>query len=145
MAWTFLIRTPEMVEAGVRVVLRERLGERVTKEGRQLRGSRLRFNPDLVCDRGVAIADVKYKLSMGEWTRADLYQIIAFAEAFGSSDGAIVRFRASQTPRLPDLVVGSKRIREVTWIADASEPPAAAAEGLVNDVISWLSGCADMQ
>ena len=142
-AWTFLIRTPEMVEAGLRRVLTECLGQRVAKEGRHLKGSKVTFSPDLVFDRGVAIADVKYKLSTGDWSRPDLYQVIAFAEAFGAQYGAIVRFRASQTPRLPDLVVGSKRIREVTWLADDSQTPGVVADGLVNDVAAWLSGCTE--
>lgn len=83
-AWTFLIRTPEMVEAGVRSVLAERLGPgTVRKEGRQLVGSTLTFNPDLVFGGpAVAVGDVKYKLAGGDWDRSDLYQVVAFATAF---------------------------------------------------------------
>ena len=68
-ARTFLIRTPEMVEEGIRRVLQRRLGHRwrIEKKGRQLIGSSLTFNPDLVVDDGFAVADVKYKWTDKDW------------------------------------------------------------------------------
>ncbi len=138
-AWSFLIRTPELVEAGVRQVLAERLGRgRVTKEGRQLAGTTLTFNPDLVFDGGVAIGDVKYKLSSGDWSRPDLYQTIAFAEAFGATNGVVVRFRRSDVAAAPPLVVGTQSIREVAWLADDAIDPIDAAMALADEIQAWL-------
>jgi hypothetical protein len=138
-AWTFLIRTPELVEAGIRALLADELGSaRVTKEGRQLVGSSLTFNPDLVFDSGAAVGDVKYKLSRGDWNRADLYQTIAFAEAFGSNRGVVVRFRHPGIAAAPDLLVGKKSIHEVTWVADDSIPAAEAGRKMAKDVAAWI-------
>jgi 5-methylcytosine-specific restriction enzyme subunit McrC len=52
-AWSFLIRTPEMVEAGLRQVLTEGLSQRwrVAKGHLQLPGSTKTLNPDLVFGR----------------------------------------------------------------------------------------------
>lgn len=138
-AWTFLIRTPEMVEAGVLEVLRKAIGEtHVRKEGKQLVGSTMTFTPDLVFDGGAAVGDVKYKLSGGDWARSDLYQIVAFAEAFQTPMGAIVRFRRTETAPLEPIVVGQKHISELTWCADPELSPAAAAAALAADVATWL-------
>lgn len=138
-AWSFLIRTPEMVEAGIRRVLVVRLGaDRVTKERKHLVGSTLTFNPDLVFDHGEAVGDVKYKTSTGEWNRSDLYQTIAFAEAFGASRGLVIRFRSEDVDQAPDLIVGSKSIHEVTWPADNWVRPDDAAEAVATAVEAWL-------
>lgn len=52
-AWSFLIRTPEMVERGLLSILVDRLGPARVRKGRlQLAGSTLNFNPDLVFDGG---------------------------------------------------------------------------------------------
>ncbi len=66
-------------------------------------------------DGGRAIGDVKYKLSKGEWDRADLYEVIAFAEAYRASQGLILRFREPGVPALAELAVGAKTVHEVTW------------------------------
>ena len=59
-AWTFLIRSPELVEVGVLAVLREGLppGEAPIKRAMSLAGSRLKLYPDLVFPTGRAIGDV---------------------------------------------------------------------------------------
>lgn len=138
-AWTFLIRTPDVVESGIRTVLARSIGpNRVTKEGRQATGSTLTFNPDLVFDRGVAVGDVKYKMAAGEWARADLYQVIAFAEAFRTNVASIVRFRRPTTAPMTDVVVGETWIREVTWLADGDLDPPEAATMLGRDISDWL-------
>jgi hypothetical protein len=139
-AWTFLIRTPEMVEAGVRAVLAERLGpETVRKEGRQLVGSSLTFNPDLVFGAPSAVGDVKYKLAGGDWDRGDLYQVVAFAAAFRVDEALLVRFRGSEVAALPDVKVGDIGIREVTWLADPEVTAGSAATALAEDVEIWLA------
>jgi hypothetical protein len=138
-AWSFLIRTPEMIERGLLGILADRLGPaRVRKGHLQLAGSALTFNPDLVFDRGRAIGDVKYKLSTGEWDRADLYEVIAFAEAYRASQGLILRFREPGVPAIADLSVGTKTVHEVTWRADPSVDPVDAANEVAEEVAHWL-------
>ncbi len=130
---------PRLPLQTLRVVLQERLGgARVRKEGRQLVGSTLTFNPDLVFDGGSAVGDVKYKMSGGDWSRADLYQTIAFAEAFGANRGLIIRFRGPGVRDAPDLWVGAKAIHEVTWRADSLTSSSEAADAMATDVLSWL-------
>jgi hypothetical protein len=89
-------------------------------------------------DAGRAVADVKYKLSRGEWDRSDLFQVIAFAEAFRARDGAVFRFRSPGTRTMSPLVVGEKRIAELTWPADERIDPAEAAAELVCSTRGWL-------
>jgi hypothetical protein len=144
-AWSFLIRTPDMVERGLLAILADRLGlARVRKGHLQLAGSTLTFNPDLVFDGGRAIGDVKYKLSTGEWDRADLYEVIAFAEAYRASQGLVLRFREPGVPSIADLRVGTKTVHEVTWSADPSVDPAAAAHEVAEEVAHWLGEAAQL-
>ena len=99
-ARTFLIRTPEMVEEGIRRILQRRLGHRwrYREEGAATRRARdLTFNPDLVVDDGFAIADVKYKWTDKDWVRSDLYQTVAFAVEYRTNVAALVGFRRSES------------------------------------------------
>jgi hypothetical protein len=138
-AWSFLLRTPEMVERGILGVLADRLGPaRVWKGHLQLPGSTLTFNPDQVFDGGRAIGDLKYKLSGGDWDRADLYEVIAFAEAYRAPRGLIIRFRKPGVPAAADLTVGSISVHEVTWVADPSVNPVDASSAVADEVADWL-------
>jgi 5-methylcytosine-specific restriction enzyme subunit McrC len=142
-AWGFLIRTPEMIEDGLRAVLTKSLGkERVQKKGVQLAGTSLTINPDLLFDKGRAVADVKYKLSSGEWYRPDLYQVIAFAEAFRAPAAALLRFRRPGVPEMSELAVGDKRITEITWHADERLEPGEAAHHFAAETGAWLESLA---
>lgn len=138
-AWTFLFRTPDMVEDGIRGLLVGGLGSsRVQKRGIQLAGSSMTFNPDLLFDRGLAVGDVKYKISGGDWDRPDLNQAITFAEAFGASEAAIVRFRNPGTAKVPEAMIGKKRLSEITWPLDQEFSPVESGERLLDDTRSWL-------
>ena len=108
------------------------------KEGRQLVGSSLTFNPDLVFGAPSAVGDVKYKLAGGDWDRGDLYQVVAFAAAFRVDEGLLVRFRASEVAPLSDVKVGDISVREATWLADPEESAESAAAALAADVGAWL-------
>lgn len=140
-AWTFLIRTPELIEEGVRAVLRRELAGRreVVKQGRQIPGSTLTFNPDLLFDGGTAIGDVKYKWLGREWKRTDLYQAVAFAVAFETDLAALGGFRATPLPAPRRLVIGDIEVREFEWIANADVPPEEAGKILATAVDQWLS------
>ena len=128
-----------MVERGLTSILRDALGaHRVRKGHFQLASSRVTFNPDLVFDAGRAVGDVKYKLSAGDWDRSDLYQAIAFAEAYRAERALIVRFRGPSTGPAPDLLVGGKAIHEVTWRSDAAVSASDAGIEVAEAVATWL-------
>lgn len=139
-ARTFLIRTPEMVEEGIRRILQRSLGDRwqIEKRGRQLVGSTMSFNPDLVVDDGLAVADVKYKWTTNEWVRADLYQIVAFAAEYRTQVAAVIGFGRSDSERRP-IQVGSIRVDPLDWNASETVSPQEAGERLTHDVEGWLS------
>ena len=60
--WSFLIRTPTMIEAGVRSLLQRSFPPPfLRKQGMRLEGSSLTITPDLLVAGGAAVADVKYK------------------------------------------------------------------------------------
>jgi hypothetical protein len=138
-AWTFLIRTPEMVEEGLRRILVDALAgsHKLTKQGLQLQGSTKTLNPDLVFDGGSAIGDVKYKLTGKDWRTADLYQSVAFATGFGAKRSLVVTFGNASTP-LPALQVGDVRVTNLVWQASDTVQPAAAGTLLASQVMNWL-------
>jgi 5-methylcytosine-specific restriction enzyme subunit McrC len=140
--WTFLIRTPETVEEALRLLLSEALRDvSVDKSGLQIPGTSLTFNPDLVFRPLSAIGDVKYKLSTGEWTRPDLYQLVAFATGFRVRHALLVRFREPTVPTSCDLMVGDVRVSECTWTADPLIPASTAAAQFVDGVRDWIANC----
>lgn len=145
LAWTFLIPTPNLVEAALLRILHDHLAPlwSVEKRGRQLPNSTLTFNPDLVFSRSgnsttAAIGDVKYKLATIDWNRADLYQLIAFATAFSAPTAALITFRNPQTAPLPPLQVGPIQVTELSWPADEAISPADAARLLTERTALWL-------
>lgn len=139
-AWTFLIRTPEMVEDGLRSLLQQRLGDdRVYKRPMQLGGTRMKVDPDLIFKNPDAVGDVKYKVSKGGWYRPDLYQVVAFAEAHAVDRSVIVRFRKPSTRQLRPIQFGKTGVREITWDADESKDPHVCAEEVVSEVEAWLA------
>jgi len=141
--WTFLIRTPDAVEDALRLFLTEALPDGgVHKTGLQLKGTALTFSPDLVFGAPSAVGDVKYKLSPGEWTRSDLYQLVAFATGFRVHHALLVRFREPAELRCHDLAVGDVHVSERTWPADPLIPAATAAAQFVDSVRDWIASCA---
>jgi 5-methylcytosine-specific restriction enzyme subunit McrC len=139
-AWTFLIRTPELIEEGIRAVLKRELAGRrqIVKQGRQIPGSSLTFSPDLLFDGGLATGDVKYKWLGREWKRADLYQAIAFAVAFDTDLAALGGFRATPLFEPRRVVIGNIEVREFGWIANSDVPPEEAASILAGSLDDWL-------
>ena len=139
-AWTFLLRTPQAIEEGVRSVLAERLagvGVPVVKGSLGLQGSSHRLLPDLVFGTQ-AIGDVKYKLAAPDWSRNDLYQITAFATGYRVERAALVAFAGAGGGALPDLQMGSVRLRAFLWDASPGVPPEDAADRLGAAVEGWL-------
>ncbi len=139
-AWSFLIRTPEMIEEGVRVVLRDGLADivKVERRGLQLVGTALRLQPDLVFGKR-AIGDVKYKLCTSEWQRSDLYQITAFASGFRLTHGGLFGFVLDPSLSLPQLSVGEIELRAFLWNASSDVAPDLSAALLVAEARSWIT------
>ena len=135
--WTFLIRTPELIEEGVRSVLQEALGTSVVMKKRQpLAGSELTLNPDLRFFGDRAVGDVKYKLR-GDWNRADLYQVLAFAAGLRCFDAAIVNFASNPVTVVTSLDVGDHRVKQFSWPCGDPDP-ANAARGFAGVIGTWL-------
>jgi 5-methylcytosine-specific restriction enzyme subunit McrC len=138
-AWSFLIRTPEMVEAGLRQILAEGLGQHwpVTKGHLQLPGSTKTLNPDLVFRDGLAIGDVKYKLTGQDWNTGDLYQAVSFAAGYRTQRALLISF-SPYGEVLPELTVGDIRVMHIPWRASVHIHPEEAASILVAEVSDWL-------
>jgi hypothetical protein len=122
----FLIRTPEIVEAGILTLLQERLPEwDVRKHGRSISGSSMTLNPDLIFGSDVAIADV--------------YQVTAFAAGYRTANGAVITFKSPERAFAPELVqLGDIHLRRIAWNADDEVSAAEAADALVSEVQDWL-------
>jgi 5-methylcytosine-specific restriction enzyme subunit McrC len=137
-SWTFLLRTPALIEEGIRQLLAAGLAPTaVRRRSVQLPGSAMTVNPDLVFgDRASHVGDVKYKLGAGEWTRSDLYEVVAFAAALRARAAAIVCFRPTAADALPDVRIGDHAVREVVW--PTATDPAAAAASVVDQAGRWL-------
>lgn len=134
-AWSFLIKTPDLIEDGLRNVVREGLaGEhRVEKKGRDLPPTGVSFTPDLVIDDGHVVADVKYSLLGSDWSRSHLYQIIAFAKAFGASKGIVLGFTDSGAPP-PTVDVNGIEVSAIGWKADSEREAAWARDRFLTDL-----------
>jgi 5-methylcytosine-specific restriction enzyme subunit McrC len=137
--WTFLIRTPELVEAGVRQLIQRRLpNHTVVKCGLRLVPSTMTLTPDLFFGDSVAVADVKYKLATDEWKRGDLYQAVTFATGYHARHAAILEFAPADCACLGTLPVGDVTVRHLCWPADGQMSPEDAAACFVSSVGAWL-------
>ena len=141
-AWTFLIRTPEMVEEGVRAVLTRGWlgGGPWPSKGANWSGSAMTVNPISVFGGGRPSADVKYNCSATDWKRADLYQAVAFAAAFGTRTAALVGFRPGGTEPGRRVRFGEVEVRELAWDTDPCMTPLEAGDRLADDARRWLEG-----
>lgn len=140
MASTFLIPTPLLVQDGIRVLLRQKWGERVHKTGAQLTlsPSKRSINPDLKFDDGKRVGDVKYKLAGSDWDRSDLGQLICFAAAFEATEALEIAFSESIDHQPPELEVGAHRLSFISWPARDEVDPEDAAADLLESVETWL-------
>jgi 5-methylcytosine-specific restriction endonuclease McrBC regulatory subunit McrC len=138
--WTFLYRTPEPVEDGVRASLRRHLTPtwEVAKKGMRLAGSKHRLlQPDLVFGDHIAVGDVKYKTTTdGEISRSNLNQITTFATGYGSTKAVVVAF--GDVPVGEYVQVGDVHVSGINWNTSAADPRQAGAELAVR-ISSWLS------
>ncbi len=139
-AWTFLLRTPDLVESGLRAVLKKHLDPAAApqKGSLTLTPSRLTLNPDLIFPRGRGVGDVKYKLASSDWRRTDLYQVVAFATGFAVSNALMVDFNRSGTRNAPTLQIGDVTATNVSWPAEDAIDPNEAAMSLCSLVDDWI-------
>lgn len=137
---SFLFRTPEMVEEGLRRLLVRELPHRtIEKRGLQLQSSTMTLNPDLVFESGSSVGDVKYKVLAAEWSRDDLYQLVAFATGFRSGRAVLVHFRAEDADGLLDVRVGEIEVCAAAWPAREDIAPAEALSSLCKRIDEVLS------
>lgn len=136
--WTFLLRTPEAIETGVRSCLSSRIGIPIAKRGRELGGDRKRrLNPDLVFGNGFAVGDVKYKVtSDGSIARSDLNQVTTFATGYDAAHAVVVGF--SHEVIGERVQVGQVDVRALNWDVDQTNP-ADAADRLAEQLLEWLT------
>ena len=121
--WSFVLSTPDLVERGIRAILQEDLG---ISTSRQIFGEgQATFSPDLVFGNGLAVGDVKYKVSNEtNWTswRSDLYQALAFATAARVQSAVIVRF--SEVPlTVQPVESGDYSVAQLVWPVGSAENP----------------------
>jgi hypothetical protein len=139
--WTFLIRTPELVEAGIRNELKRRFDGSIDirKEMIPLGGGTMSVAPDLIFGSIDAIGDAKYKLSGGRWLRSDLYEVVAFATAANTNRACVVGFRRVTDPYPPFVSFGDTHVRYFSWLCDGHLAPSVAADLLAEEIADWLS------
>jgi 5-methylcytosine-specific restriction enzyme subunit McrC len=123
--WSFVLSTPDLVERGIRTILQEDLG---VSTSRQIFGEgQATFSPDLVFGDGIAVGDVKYKVSNDtDWTswRSDLYQSLAFATAARVHSAVIVRFSEAPIAVQP-VESGDYSVAQLVWPVGSAESPIA--------------------
>lgn len=142
-ATSFLIRTPEMVEKGLKELLGRQLPHRrIEKRGLRLEDSTLTLNPDLLFDSGASVGDVKYKLLGSEWPRADLYQLVAFATGYRSPKAVLVHFSSTSEDQLPRLRVGDVEVHAASWLAVGYLTPSEALSRLASSIDGFLASAA---
>jgi hypothetical protein len=95
--------------------------------------------PDLVFGDRIAVGDVKYKISDGEWNRHDLYQVTTFAAGFRAPTVGMFTFGVEAGVALPALQIGSVAVRGFLWNASGEMSPDDAAADVVAQARQWLS------
>jgi hypothetical protein len=132
---SFLYKTPDLMEAGIRELLASALSPiRIEKHGRVLKPSTVAVHPDLEIGPPPFTGDVKYKLSGGTWNRSDLAQSVFFATAYDSPRALIISFSADPIASLASLKVGRVEVESVIWSVQPGTTPARAAERLISQV-----------
>jgi|AntAceMinimDraft_1070359.scaffolds.fasta_scaffold35480_2 hypothetical protein len=136
----FLVRTPELVEDGLRSILAEDISSpKITKRKFMLGDSGLSINPDLIFGDGFAIGDVKYKQLQSVWNKPDFNQLVTFATGFQSNHAILVGFASSETAVLPKPVqIGGVSTTVLGWLTTDATSPESSRNQLVAEVKHWL-------
>lgn len=119
----FLIRTPELIEDGLRSILKDGLQDiKVAKRRLMLGDSGLSINPDLVFGNTIAIADVKYRIFGKDWSKSDLNQVVTFATGFRTKAAAILGFAAENNFIPRPVLVGDVQVTAFIWTSALALP-----------------------
>lgn len=111
---------------------------RVSIQKRYAKNLQVSFTPDVVIDDGPWVADIKYKVRGPDWHRPDLYQVLAFAEAFGAERGAIFAFAAGTSSAAMPPEVGNRVVSPVDWPAHPDIGASMAAGTFMDPVQGWV-------
>lgn len=135
----FLIRTPELIEDGLRSILKDGLQDiKVTKRRLMLGDSGLSINPDLVFGNTIAIADVKYRTLGKHWSKSDLNQVVTFATGFRTNAAAVLGFSTDDDALPRAVLIGDVKVNAFAWSASDGIAPHASADKFVATVRGWL-------
>lgn len=139
---SFLLRTPEIIEDGLRSIISQKLPNiHVTKRRQMLGDSGISMNPDIVFGNRLAIADVKYKYFGRDWNRNDFNQIVAFATAFDSQRCALFGFVSDSLFQKPVLVqVGRVEATRIAWPVGPGTSPEVGSQTMIDGLSVWLLG-----
>jgi 5-methylcytosine-specific restriction enzyme subunit McrC len=137
---SFLLRTPEIIEDGLRSIISARMPGIEVKKRRQMLGdSGISVNPDIVFGDRLAIADVKYKYFDRDWNRNDFNQIVAFATAFDCQRCALFGFVEESIFPKPSVVrVGRVAATRIAWPVGPGVSPELVAQTVTEGLAQWL-------
>jgi len=136
----FMIRTPELIEDGLRSILKEELDNfKVTKRRLMLGDSGLSINPDLVFGSTLAVGDVKYRLLGKDWSKSDFNQAVTFATGFRTNSAAVIGFTTGAFTLPRPVSVGDVKVKAFTWGATLEVDPKVSATALTAELREWLS------
>lgn len=139
---TFLFRTPEAIEEGIRQNLRTQLGDRwqIRKKGMTLAGTRSRvLNPDLLFEDDLAVGDVKYQRNDGTIKRSHLSQVTTFAAGYRARRAAVIAFGPRSAGE--HVEVGDIAVDAFNWDTSLDDPGSAAST-LAEEINAWLTAAA---
>ena len=139
--YSILIKTPLLVEKGIRKVLKEGLAPHHTVSKKEsLRISKQHtLNPDIVFNDGTVIGDIKYKLLSDSWNRPDLNQLTTFAAGFHALKGVVIGFTKNPSSIPQDIRVGKHLLRVICWNASGELSPHQAGKKVIQEVSEFLS------
>jgi hypothetical protein len=136
---SMLVKTPPLVEEGIRRMLATGLAPSHTVDKKQKSISEQHtLNPDLVFNDGSIVGDVKYKLLGESWSRSDLNQLATFAAGFRAPKGVLIGFSEGGHPLAKDLQVGNHHLRVVAWDVSGGLEPEQAAQQVVEEVRKFI-------
>lgn len=137
-AQSFLVRTPNLIEDGIRQILNKWLAPIPVRAGAKiLQPTTLRVSPDLLVARPPFTADVKYKRFASTWDRRDLAQSVFFAESFQSPIAAVIGFSKGNT-LLPVVPVGRISVTPIAWDISEGASPEDSASQIVEQMYGWV-------
>jgi hypothetical protein len=138
-ARSFLLKTPPLIEDGIRNILERGLRPlHVRKRGMAL-VAEVTVNPDLLLGPPPFTGDVKYKLAKSTWNRPDLAQAVFFAAAFRSPRALIIGFDQGQYRNSPKLDVGDIKVQGTFWDCSPNSIPEASEQALVASVSEFIA------